>query len=81
LKPTLTTSLKKIDDAIHLEQSIATKTASSLIKSISINVCLPQGRDWPFLVILGSSTRHDKDESRSLRNKQQWSTKRRNLKT
>jgi hypothetical protein len=58
LKPTLTTSLKKIDDAIHLEQSIATKTASSLIKSISINVFLPQGRDWPFLVILGSSNQH-----------------------
>ena len=40
LKPTLITSLKKID-AIHLVQSSATKTASSLIKSISINVCLP----------------------------------------
>ena len=56
LKPTLITSLKKID-AIHRVQSIA-KTASSLIKSISINVCLPQGRDWPFLVILGSSNQH-----------------------
>ena len=83
LKPSLITSLKKIDDrTTHTSRTnIATKTASSLIKSISINVCLPQGRDWPFLVILGSSTRHDKDESRSLRNKQQWSTKRRNLKT
>jgi hypothetical protein len=63
LKPTLKTSLKKIDDTthlvqhIHLVQSIA-KTASSLIKSISINVFLPQGRDWPFLVILGSSNQH-----------------------
>jgi hypothetical protein len=57
LKPTLITSLKKID-AIHLVQSSATKTASSLIKSISINVFLPQGRDWPFLVILGSSNQH-----------------------
>ena len=37
---------------------ISTKTASSLIKSISINVFLPQGRDWPFLVILGSSNQH-----------------------
>ena len=44
------------------------KTASSLIKSISINVFLPKGRDWPFLVILGSSERPDKDGSRSLRN-------------
>ncbi len=39
-------------------KSISTKTASSLIKSISINECLPQGRDWPFLVILGSPNHH-----------------------
>ena len=73
LKPTLITSLKNrryftSRTHIHLVQSIA-KTASSLIKSISINVFLPQGRDWPFLAILDSSksSRHDKDESRSLR--------------
>jgi hypothetical protein len=50
LKPTLITSLKKLDDPFHLVQHIhlvqgIAKTASSRIKSISINVCLPKGRD------------------------------------
>ncbi len=47
LKPTLIPSLKKIEDTSHLVQSnssrtnISTKTASSMTKSISINVFLP----------------------------------------
>jgi hypothetical protein len=49
LKPPLIPSLKKINDTSHLVQGKSSrtkhrdKTASSLIKSISINVFLPQG--------------------------------------